>query len=113
MAPRKATTAGIRKPRKKARLPKIFSCLVCDRNDVVRVEMRRKKKTVMKDGKRTKKTVREGVGKLQCSSCHVKFDYPIGHLSAEVDVYSAWVDSLEAQNEAKKAAVATSTTTGN
>ncbi|KIV80081.1 hypothetical protein PV11_07608 [Exophiala sideris] len=107
MTHRKAT--GIRKPRKKPRLGKVFNCLVCERNDVVRVEMRRKKKMI--GGK--KRTVKEGTGKLECSSCHAKFQHPIGHLSAEVDVFSAWVDALDAKKEANDAAVATSTTTGN
>ncbi|KAI0119239.1 Elf1-domain-containing protein [Daldinia grandis] len=72
-----------RKPQGKKKndpLPTIFTCLFCNHERSVTVEMNKK----------------SGVGELECKVCGQKFQCGINYLSAPVDVYSEWIDAADA-----------------
>ncbi|KAI5862846.1 Elf1-domain-containing protein [Durotheca rogersii] len=72
-----------RKPQGKKKsdpLPTIFTCLFCNHEKSVTVDMNKK----------------AFVGELECKVCGQKFQCSINYLSAAVDVYSEWVDAADA-----------------
>ncbi|KAI1391143.1 Elf1-domain-containing protein [Hypoxylon trugodes] len=72
-----------RKPQGKKKndpLPTIFTCLFCNHEKSVTVEMNKK----------------SGVGELECKVCGQRFQCGINYLSAPVDVYSEWIDAADA-----------------
>ncbi|KAL7625465.1 hypothetical protein AAE478_004685 [Parahypoxylon ruwenzoriense] len=72
-----------RKPQGKKKsdpLPTIFTCLFCNHEKSVTVDMNKK----------------SGVGELECKVCAQRFQCSINYLSAPVDVYSEWVDAADA-----------------
>ncbi|KAF3065248.1 Transcription elongation factor 1 like protein [Daldinia childiae] len=71
-----------RKPQGKKNdpLPTIFTCLFCNHERSVTVEMNKK----------------SGVGELECKVCGQRFQCGINYLSAPVDVYSEWIDAADA-----------------
>ncbi|KAI1805536.1 Elf1-domain-containing protein [Daldinia bambusicola] len=72
-----------RKPQGKKKndpLPTIFTCLFCNHERSVTVEMNKK----------------SGVGELECKVCGQRFQCGINYLSAPVDVYSEWIDAADA-----------------
>lgn len=72
-----------RKPQGKKKndpLPTVFTCLFCNHEKSVTVEMNKK----------------SGVGELNCKVCGQKFQCGINYLSAPVDVYSEWIDAADA-----------------
>ncbi|OTB05782.1 hypothetical protein M426DRAFT_319463 [Hypoxylon sp. CI-4A] len=72
-----------RKPQGKKKndpLPTIFTCLFCNHEKSVTVNMNKKL----------------GVGELECKVCGQRFQCGINYLSAPVDVYSEWIDAADA-----------------
>ncbi|KAI0852273.1 Elf1-domain-containing protein [Daldinia vernicosa] len=72
-----------RKPQGKKKndpLPTVFTCLFCNHERSVTVEMNKK----------------SGVGELECKVCGQRFQCGINYLSAPVDVYSEWIDAADA-----------------
>ena len=57
----------------------VFDCPYCSHRQTIEVKMQRK----------------DGLGKLYCRVCTVKFQKRLGPLDKEVDVYCAWIDSAE------------------
>ncbi|KAI2623264.1 Elf1-domain-containing protein [Hypoxylon sp. NC1633] len=71
-----------RKPQGKKKndpLPTIFTCLFCNHERSVTVDMNKKL----------------GIGELECKVCGQRFQCGINYLSAPVDVYSEWVDAAD------------------
>lgn len=66
--------------RKREALSTQFSCLFCNHENCVTVELRKK----------------EAVGSLRCKICDQRFDTNITYLSAAIDVYSDWIDACDA-----------------
>ncbi|OTA61156.1 Elf1-domain-containing protein [Hypoxylon sp. EC38] len=72
-----------RKPQGKKKadpLPIVFTCLFCNHEKSVTVNMQKKL----------------GYGELECKVCGQKFQCGINYLSAPVDVYSEWIDAADA-----------------
>jgi len=80
--------------RKNEPLPKIFPCLFCNHEHAVYVTLDKKESYT---------------GNLECKVCGQRFQCAINYLSAEVDVYSEWVDAADtlAQEAAQNASAST------
>ncbi|OTB16916.1 hypothetical protein K445DRAFT_316434 [Daldinia sp. EC12] len=88
-----------RKPQGKKKndpLPTIFTCLFCNHERSVTVEMNKK----------------SGVGELECKVCGQRFQCGINYLSAPVDVYSEWIDAADAVAKDDTAAAASGSGSG-
>ncbi|KAI0167051.1 Elf1-domain-containing protein [Hypoxylon sp. FL1284] len=78
-----------RKPQGKKKsdpLPTVFTCLFCNHERSVTVELHKK----------------NGVGELSCTVCGQAFQCGINYLSGPVDVYAEWVDAADAVAKRKR-----------
>ncbi|KAJ5888878.1 hypothetical protein N7495_008919 [Penicillium taxi] len=90
MGKRKKSSRTPQGPRKREPLATTFSCLFCNHENAVIIKLDRKL----------------GFGKLFCKVCGQEFETAVNYLSAEVDVYSDWVDACDTvhkQNEDDRA----------
>ncbi|KAI8350482.1 transcription elongation factor Elf1 like-domain-containing protein [Mortierella sp. GBAus27b] len=71
-----------RQVQKRHKLTKVFDCLLCAQEQTVRCIL----------------DYDHFVGSLHCEKCQVRFSCPINAISHDVDVYHAWLDSLEDEN---------------
>ncbi|KAL2114602.1 hypothetical protein VUR80DRAFT_4585 [Thermomyces stellatus] len=79
MGKRKKSSRQPRAPKKKDPLPKKFTCLFCNHEEAVTVQLDKK----------------GGVGVLECNVCGQNFQCAINYLSEAVDVYGEWVDAAD------------------
>ncbi|KAI0019626.1 Elf1-domain-containing protein [Xylariomycetidae sp. FL0641] len=77
---RKKSSRKPQGPKKNDPLPKEFTCLFCNHEKAVSVNVDKK----------------AGVGTLDCSVCGQRFQCGVNYLSAPIDVYSEWVDAADA-----------------
>lgn len=71
---------------KRYKVDKVFDCPLCSHEKVVEV------------------TLQKGVAvaDIRCRVCHIHYSSPRGDLSEPIDVYSEWMDQLEADVEQEK-----------
>ncbi|KAI2641800.1 Elf1-domain-containing protein [Hypomontagnella submonticulosa] len=80
MGKRKKSSRKPQGKKKNEPLPTVFTCLFCNHEKSVTVNMNKK----------------SGVGELECKVCGQRFQCGINYLSAPVDVYSEWIDAADA-----------------
>ncbi|KAL8937359.1 MAG: hypothetical protein Q9216_004465 [Gyalolechia sp. 2 TL-2023] len=79
MGKRKSTLLKPPSKKKNNNLPKEFDCLFCNAKKPIQISLQKK----------------AGVGDLVCTACGQRFQTPINYLSAQTDVYFAWVDACD------------------
>ncbi|PIA12737.1 Elf1-domain-containing protein [Coemansia reversa NRRL 1564] len=83
---KKSSRSQAQKGSKKQKLPTNFSCLECNHENSVSVEIDKS----------------AGIGTLRCKVCSRTFSARINHLEGPIDVYSEWVDACEAVNREER-----------
>lgn len=84
MAKKKSSRKPVKKL--KVRLDTSFDCPFCNHNGCITVSLDKRVNMV---------------GSLHCNKCNVNFESKVNVLSEPVDVYTDWIDAVEAVNDPK------------